>query len=173
LAVDDFLMKTGHNGQGARRTPRFIADHMLGKLAQWLRILGYDTVFSPEYDDADIVRLALREGRVILTRDRGLIARVAVREFIFIESQDHTEQVKQVFDILKVRPDIGRIFTLCPVCNRRIVAVDKDQVEGAVPPYVYQHKDNYSKCPKCRRIFWQGTHHERTLKKLRAIFGRF
>ncbi len=166
-------MNPGSNGQGARRAPRFVADHMLGRLAQWLRILGYDTAFSPGYDDADIVRLALREGRVILTRDRGLVARAAVREFIFIESQDHAEQVKQVLDLLKAKPDIRRIFTICPVCNRGVVAVAKETVSRIVPPYVYRNKNDYSKCPECQRVFWRGTHYERTLEKLRGIFGRF
>jgi uncharacterized protein with PIN domain len=152
---------------------RFIADHMLGRLARWLRICGYDTVFSPAYDDADIVRIALREGRVILTRDRGLVARAAARNFIFIESQEHTEQLRQVFDALKLKPDVERVFTICPVCNRNVVAVAKDEVSGLVPPYVYLRQDVYSKCPGCRRIFWRGTHYERALEKLRVIFGRF
>jgi uncharacterized protein with PIN domain len=151
----------------------FIADHMLGRLAQWLRICGYDTVFSPRYDDADIMRIALREGRVILTRDRGLVARAAARDFIFIESQEHTEQLRQVFGALKLKPDLGRIFTICPECNRKVEAVAKDAVSKLVPPYVYQRHDIYSRCPGCHRIFWRGTHHERTLEKLRAIFGRF
>jgi hypothetical protein len=116
---------------------RFIADHMLGRLARWLRICGYDTVFSPEYYDADIVRIALREGRIILTRDKGLVARDAARNFIFIESQDHTEQLRQVLDALKLKPDIERVFTICPVCNRNVVAVAKNEISGLVPYVPY------------------------------------
>ncbi|MCX6353352.1 MAG: Mut7-C RNAse domain-containing protein [Candidatus Aureabacteria bacterium] len=160
------------SGQGSCERPVFIADHMLGKLARWLRIVGYDTVFSPRFSDADIARVALREKRIVLTRDRGLVARAAVTRCIFIRSQEHGDQLRQVFEVLNLTPDAGRIFSICPVCNRSVTAVEKESVRGAVPEYVFETKENFSKCPECGRVFWRGTHHQRTIAKFMKIFRK-
>jgi uncharacterized protein with PIN domain len=109
---------------------------MLGRLARWLRILGYDTAFSPDSSDADIARIARREQRIVLTRDRGLAARKAVTRCILVASQDHRAQIMQVFGVLGLKPEAGRIFTRCPSCNRSVSVVPKGEIEGEVPAYV-------------------------------------
>lgn len=143
---------------------------MLGRLARWLRILGYDTVFSPRFSDSDIVRIGLRERRIVLTRDRGLIGRPSVTQCILVRSQKPREQLRQVCDALTIDLNEGRIFTRCPMCNRTVHGVEKEQAKMAVPRYVYRTRERFSRCPECGRFFWHGTHYERTIAQFRNIF---
>lgn len=155
----------------AGASPRFIADQMLGRLARWMRILGYDTGFIPEISDAEIARLALREGRIVLTRDGGLARRMPPGRSIFIRSQDYRDQIAQVFREIGLKPDAARFFTRCPACNGEIVPAVKGSIREMVPAHVYRVREEFSRCPDCGRIFWEGSHLERALAKLREIFG--
>jgi len=163
---------SGKAREGRRRSaPLCIAGPMLGRLARWLRLLGFDTAFSPDFSDADIARIARREGRIVLTRDRGLAARKAVTRCILIESQEYREQIAHVFRTLGLRPDAASIFSRCPACNRRVRAVPKEHVADEVPPYVYRTMSAFSRCPSCGNVFWMGSHHRRAMETVREIFG--
>jgi uncharacterized protein len=128
---------------------------MLGTLAKWLRILGYDTHFDSALDDHQLVRLARAEGRVLLTRDRQLARRRGVRT-LQIDSQQLDEQIQQVLDALDLEPD--RTFSLCPVCNEPLEAISQDEARKRVPAYVAQTQHSFRMCASCQRVYWRGTH---------------
>jgi uncharacterized protein with PIN domain len=144
----------------------FLADNMLGSLAKWLRILGYDVAYPPSADDNELVRLARAEGRVLLTRDTGLARRRGLTALL-IESESLEDQVRQVIEQMGLSLD--RPFSRCSVCNTSLQRVDKDLVRDRVPPYVFQTQDNFSICPHCDKIYWQGTHWVRMQKKITSL----
>ncbi|MDD5558034.1 MAG: Mut7-C RNAse domain-containing protein [bacterium] len=151
--------------------PAFIADHMLGRLARWLRIIGCDTAFSPRHSDAEIVRIARREGRIILTRDRGIADRRGAAGCILIGSQDYREQLREVARATGLEPDGERFFTRCPRCNRPVERIGAAEAAGKAPPYVLGTQREFSRCPECGRVFWRGSHHARALAMMREVFG--
>jgi len=145
---------------------RFLADSMLGTLAKWLRILGYDTTYDARLDDSEVVRLARAEGRILLTRDTGLLRHKGLH-CLFIESEVLEEQVAQVLRAFDLRAD--NPFSRCPVCNTVLEDVPKYEAWGQVPPFVYQTQDNFSLCPECNRFYWRGTHWQGMLKKIERL----
>jgi uncharacterized protein with PIN domain len=134
---------------------RFVADGMLGTLAKWLRILGYDTLFEPGLDDNQLVRMARAQGRVLLTCDRELARRRGVRH-VLLTSQDRAGQLRQVLAEMGLAPDHS--FSRCPVCNEPLQPMDLETARERVPPYVAQTQSQFSSCPACRRVYWRGTH---------------
>jgi hypothetical protein len=137
---------------------RFVADAMLGTLAKWLRILGYDTLFDPDLNDHRLVHLARAESRVLLTRDRELARRRGVH-VLFVTSEDLDAQLGQVLTELSLEPD--QSFSRCPVCNESLVEMDHETARSQVPAYVAQTQETFRSCPSCQRIYWRGTHWQR------------
>jgi len=128
---------------------------MLGTLAKWLRILGYDTLFDPDLNDHQLVRLARAEDRVLLTRDRELARRRGVR-LLLVTSEHLDAQIGQVLAELCLEPD--RSFSRCPVCNEPLAELDREMAQSRVPAYVAQTYARFKSCPACQRIYWRGTH---------------
>ncbi len=151
---------------------KFAADCMLGTLAKWLILLGHDVAYSPRMDDHELVRLARREGRTILTRDRRLVARRDAEDHILIESQVLREQIRQVFLERRLRIRKDTLFRRCIKCNRRTHRVGKASVRDEVPPYVYRTQRRFTRCPGCRQVFWKATHVIRMLLDLQERLGR-
>ena len=137
--------------------PRFIADAMLGRLARWLRLLGYDTEYDPAVDDPELARRALRGGRILLTRDRGIPARYRLPDAILIEADRPLAQLRQVVDALGLDWR-GRTPTRCTLCNQALVSIPREKAAGRIPPFVHAHHRTFFRCPRCRRIYWEGTH---------------
>lgn len=133
----------------------FVVDGMLGTLAKWLRILGYDTLFDPGLDDHQLVRLARAENRVLLTRDRELARRRGVRTLL-VAGERLDEQIRQVLADLDLTPGPSR----CPVCNTPLTAMDRQTAAAQVPGYVAQTQDEFRFCPGCRRVYWRGSHRQ-------------
>lgn len=145
---------------------KFLADSMLGKLAKWLRLLGYDTLYQRDAEDRELVRIALQEDRVLLTRDNELAGRRMVRDrTLFIDSQSTWSQLRQVIRHFGLESE-NSLFTRCLVCNAVLEDIPKSSVEGLVPPYVYQTQDRFQRCPSCSRIYWRGTHVEHVMDVL-------
>jgi len=136
---------------------RFVADAMLGRLAKWLRILGYDTLYNPSWDDPYLVRVARAEERILLTRDAELARRRGVR-VLMLESERLEAQVRQLRRDLPL--STGKPFSRCPVCNTPLEEITKDQVWGQVPPYVFATQSEFRLCPSCDRFYWRGSHWE-------------
>ena len=143
---------------------KFIADVMVGKLARWLRVLGFDVAYSNQYEDDEIVRIAGAENRIILTRDTGLAARRHNSQCLFIESGNYQEQIQQVLRSLDLKD--FNVFSRCLECNTPLENVDKEAVFEKIPPYVYLTQDRFAMCPSCGRIYWHGTHAEKMLKQI-------
>jgi hypothetical protein len=136
---------------------RFVADAMLGRLAKWLRILGYDTLYDASWDDPYLVRIARAEDRLLLTRDVGLARRKGVCVYV-VQSERLEEQLAQLHRDLFV--GAAAPFSRCPVCNTPLEAVNKDQAWGQVPPYIFVTQEAFQLCPSCDRFYWRGSHWE-------------
>ncbi len=133
----------------------FVADAMLGRLAKWLRFLGYDVLYFRDIDDRDLVRIARAEGRVLLTRDRTLAERFNVRSML-IRSDGLREQLLEVFS--RFPPGEGAPRR-CMKCNVPLEPVaEKTEVRDLVPEYIYIHHDLFQRCPLCGGVYWQGSH---------------
>lgn len=150
------------------RDEKFIADAMLGKLARWMRTLGFDVEYQSDIDDNELVKRAIAEGRMILTRDTLLIKMRRVQgRYFFVESDSVADQLRQVFD--KFRPDESLLLTRCLRCNVPLSDVPKTYVKDKVPPYVYETQERFVECPACGRIYWAGTHREEMLKEIEGM----
>lgn len=153
---------------------RFIVDSNVGRLARWLRIAGFDTLFLKDVDDNRLVRIALAEGRVLLTKDtqimkRRLVTRGRLR-VLLIEEDEVKSQLRQVVTTLNLATHLSP-FTLCLECNQTLLPKEKEEVKELVPPYVFQTQTQYMQCPGCQRIYWRGTHWERMSRGLEEIVG--
>lgn len=142
---------------------KFVVDSMLGRLAKWLRVLGYDTVYLPHLDDDQLVRLARAEGRLLLTRDRGLAQRRGL-QCLLVESEHLEEQLDQIFVELALTEE--HAFSRCPICNTPLQKIAKTELEGRVPPHIFRTHRDFSLCPHCDKIYWPGTHWARMQEKL-------
>ena len=153
---------------------RFVVDSNVGRLARWLRIAGFDTLFVRGIDDNRLVRIALDEDRVLLTRDRQILKRRLVTsgrlKVILIEDDEVKAQLRQVLTTLNLAGQLSP-FSLCVECNEPLMPREKEEVEELVPPYVFQTQTQYMQCPGCLRIYWQGTHWERMSRELEEIVG--
>ena len=153
----------------------FIADCMLGRLAKWLRVLGFDVLFFSKAEDRELAALARREGRVLLTRDSGLIERAAKRpDRLFIRSDDWQDQVVQVLDEFGLWDEV-RAHSRCLACNLPLKTLSPERARNLVTPYVAEHAAAFALCPGCGRVFWQGSHAgdmARTIGRLLERRGR-
>jgi len=155
------------------RTHRLIADAMLGKLAKWLRVLGFDVTYERRIEDQVLVRRAKNEGRDILTRDRRLVQRRwgnSIR-FIVIEDDLWPNQVRQVVRELG-RPPRKQVLSRCLRCNEPLNSFRRKEAAARVPPYVHRTQKRFFQCPSCRRIYWRGTHQKRILNRLKKILAQ-
>jgi uncharacterized protein with PIN domain len=147
---------------------RFAADRMLGKLAKWLRILGYDTVYSRSLDNADFLRLA-NEGRVLLSRNTGLIGRTDLDQVIFVAADDPKEQLRNVIRRLGLHPDPDKFFCRCTVCNGLLDPVEPEDVVGRVPEHIWTQHHTFSECKACGKVYWEGTHIQRSRLEIQRL----
>jgi len=145
---------------------KFICDDNLGKLAKWLRTLGYDTLFSRTISDKELISVALSEERIILTRDTKLVQLKSVTKYLLIESDKPLEQLKQVKEKFDLKIDEQYLFFRCLVCNTALEKIEKETIKEKIPPYVYKTQNNFVYCRKCDKIFWVGTHVQRMTQRL-------
>ncbi|MBI4492794.1 MAG: Mut7-C RNAse domain-containing protein [Chloroflexi bacterium] len=148
---------------------RFIADMNVGKLAKWLRVLGYDAAFVNPISDNELVRRGLEEGRIVLTKDRGIAARRLATQgrlqVLLVPGNRVEEQLRFVVRTLDL-DQRGRTFTRCIQCNVPLEAVEREAVRGLVPPYVFTTQRRFSRCLRCHKLYWPGTHWERMRERL-------
>ena len=150
----------------------FIVDSNAGKLARWLRIMGYDTLFFNDIEDSRLVDMAVKEGRVVVTRDTQIakrrVAANGVLKVVLTRDDDPRKQLLQVIKELNLDCR-ERQFTRCLECNKRLVPRSQEDVEDVVPPYVFLTQTQYMQCPSCNRVYWQGTHWQRMKSALEEI----
>jgi hypothetical protein len=136
---------------------KFLLTKELGRLAKWLRILGFDTEYFIKDNAGSLIIQALRDERTILTRNQHLPQSKGIR-IILIESETIKEQVKEILEKLKIKPDEESMFKRCILCNEELMDIAKEKVKDKVPEYVFKTQKDFITCPKCKRIYWQGTH---------------
>ncbi|MGD0281102.1 MAG: Mut7-C RNAse domain-containing protein [Dissulfurispiraceae bacterium] len=173
--------------------PRFIADVMLGSLAKWLRILGYDTVYFRTIDDNELIKMALQQERTLLTRDTGIARSPLIKmnrrtgesvsrrkvgpDVILILSNHALEQLNEVLSSKRLFPDSpfprlpGSYVPRCPVCNGGLAAAEKEAVSGCVPEYVFLNSTSFFICRQCGKVYWYGSHKKSIDFKLKQVIG--
>lgn len=150
---------------------KFIVDCMLGKLAKWLKILGFDTLYFSKIEDSDFLRWAKKERRIILTRDNGLIEKSGDMGKLFIESENWKAQVRQVLDAFELWQRINP-NSRCIECNVELKDLSKKKAKNLVAPFVYERAKSFALCPCCGRVFWQGTHFQDMEIKIKEILKK-
>ena len=151
---------------GAQKNIGFVAESTLGKLAKWLRMLGFDTVFEKEPSAAPVHE----PERVRLTRRRRFLKKPPPGRVIFIMSDKVSEQVKEVVTALELTPADITPFTRCLRCNASIQPAGKSWVFGKVPDYIFDTQDTFQTCPQCNRIYWPGSHTGQSMERIRKLF---
>jgi uncharacterized protein with PIN domain len=142
------------------REPRFVLDVHLGRLAVYLRMLGFDTAYRNCATDAELAETSARERRILLTRDRGLLMRSAVTHGYWLRE---TASRRQALEVVR-RFDLARWlapFTRCLACNSRLRSAPLEEIAGRLPPGIAERHQDFRDCPGCRRVYWQGSHYDR------------
>ncbi|MBI4445232.1 MAG: Mut7-C RNAse domain-containing protein [Acidobacteria bacterium] len=146
---------------------KFLADVMLGSLARWLRILGYDVFYSNRIKDEEIIARSLIEERLVLTRDHHLARRL--RSCLLVQSHHLVEQIREVLQYTGESMKEDRLLTRCIDCNVKLEDVEAQQVASQIPPYVLETQRKFRCCPVCLKVYWGGTHREHILKRLESL----
>lgn len=155
-----------NNGMKIEIAPTFIADCHLGKLAKYLRVIGFDTIYFNTIDDNDLIELARKEERIILTRDRALHEREKAPTF-YLESIDNLEQLQELQEQFSIKN--YKLTGRCIICNTELESVDKSEIEDKIPQKVKLYFSEFEICPTCSRIYWHGDHYKRMMNTIDAI----
>ncbi|HWR90077.1 MAG TPA: Mut7-C RNAse domain-containing protein [Dissulfurispiraceae bacterium] len=155
--------------------PRFVSDVMLGSLSKWLRILGFDTLYFRRADDHELIRIALREQRTLITRDSGLArrcSRTGHPACISIISQRTSDQVREVLSAVSASlPPLPAGPPRCVVCNGELSPAGRESVFGDVPEFVYRNRDSFFRCLSCGKVYWEGSHSRHIEETISRILG--
>jgi uncharacterized protein with PIN domain len=158
---------------------KFVADGMLGKLTRWLRMLGYDVEYSNNSEDNQLLMIAKKEKRILLTRDFELYQHAVARGVgaFYLEGQTEAEKLAELAKRFDIRLDIDMAISRCPKCNSVVKPVSREKAAGKVEKSTFAHYREFWRCPKCGQIYWQGAHWtkirrtlhlaEKSLEKLR------
>lgn len=149
----------------------FVVDCMLGKLAKWLKILGFDVVYDNKAEDCELLNLARKQGRILLTKDHRLLGGAKDIPSLFIESEKWQEQIAQVLRDLNLWHQ-AKPYSRCIQCNIELKGLPKRRAKNLVAPFVYEQASSFAVCPSCGRVFWQGTHFEDMESKIGNILGK-
>lgn len=139
------------------RQSRFVVDSNLGKLARYLRLLGFDSLYRNDYSDGEVAGIAQREGRIVLTRDRRLLRRKIITHGFFVRADAPRQQVKEVLARLDLYR-AARPFSRCTLCNGELASVEKARVMDALQPKTRRYYHEFLECTHCRQVYWQGSH---------------
>jgi uncharacterized protein with PIN domain len=149
---------------------KFLCDQMLGTLAKWLRIYGFNTFFvNSEMDDHKLLEIARKENRILITRDKNLIqtARRENIKTIEIKTTDIDEQISTILDDIKT--DKTKVLSRCILCNTEVEEIKKEIVKGKVPEKVFISNEKFWFCKKCNKIYWKGSHYEKMFEKINNL----
>ena len=155
--------------------PKFIVDSNVGKLARWLRMMGYDAVFFDEIDDGRMVKTALSQNRTIITKDSEFMKRRAIIsgrvKSILVKGDDPEVQMQTVIHSLDLNVSY-KPFTRCLECNTLLVEEAENDVKGRVPPFVERTFHRFHHCPGCGRDYWEGSHFQAMLGEVKELEAR-
>ena len=143
---------------------KFAAEKTLGKLAKWLRILGFDTIYG------SYIINPTESGRILLTRTKRIKDKYTTDKLIFIESDKPFKQLHEVIKALGIVKEDIKTFTRCIRCNTKIRTIDKNSIRSDVPDYVWENHNSFKACRECKRIYWQGSHTKRSMELIKKLF---
>jgi len=152
---------------------KFLADGMLGKLTRWLRMLGHDVTYNVQLNDNDLLELAKKENRVLLTKDLELYQRAVAKgiDALYFEGKSESERLAELAKRYSLKLEIDMEKSHCPVCNTKLKAAPKEQLSGELEKNTFTYYENFWKCPNCGQVYWQGAHWKQisnTLKEAQA-----
>ncbi|HET7308442.1 MAG TPA: Mut7-C RNAse domain-containing protein [Gammaproteobacteria bacterium] len=150
------------------RTPRFVLDAHLGTLARYLRLLGFDTLYRNDYDDAELAAISAEEHRILLTRDRGLLKRRIVTHGAFVRDDRPRAQLKDIVTRLDLA-GLVQPFSRCAGCNGVLEPVEKREIEHRLEPKTRLYYDRFLRCANCGHIYWKGSHFARMEKLVEEL----
>ncbi|MDY6855305.1 MAG: Mut7-C RNAse domain-containing protein [Thermodesulfobacteriota bacterium] len=150
---------------------KLIVDRMLGKLAKLLRIIGFDTLYSNNIDFEELLCVADKEERIILTRNTLIKKQERAYKFFFIHDNDPIRQLEEVINGLDLKIEYMGVLTRCIGCNKTLVKISKEEADGRVPDYIFKTHIDFSFCKNCNKVYWKGTHYEKMLERLEE-FGK-
>jgi len=162
------ISKVTHLREKPLREIKFVLDVHLGKLARYLRLCGFDTLYEKDYTDDEIITISSLQKRIILTRDKKLLNNRKVTHGIWIRSQYPESQLKEVFDRLDLK-NLARPFTICMECNTPLINVPKEEVIDYLPPRTREFYNDFRRCPGCGRVYWEGSHYQRMREFIRVF----
>ncbi|HKZ85130.1 MAG TPA: Mut7-C RNAse domain-containing protein [Anaerolineae bacterium] len=152
------------------REPRFVLDGHLGRLARYLRMLGFDTLWSNDADDEKLAHISQQQTRTLLTRDQGLLKRKDVTRGYWVRSTAPREQLREVLE----RFDLYRAatpFTRCMACNGLLRSATLEEVKERLPPRTALYYHEFWQCERCAKVYWEGPHVRRMEKLLQEVLG--
>jgi len=150
---------------------KFIADAMLGRLAKWLRLLGFDVLYYPDIEDREVIKISLEQDRTILTRDTRMLQCRGVRDAVFIRSDHISEQLLDMKDMLALHD--SNPGERCVVCNGNLYAVsDRGELQDLVPDYVYHNFESFMRCSGCGKVYWEGSHYKKIRERIREVLRK-
>ncbi|UCD54672.1 MAG: Mut7-C RNAse domain-containing protein [Candidatus Omnitrophota bacterium] len=170
MRKEEFPLPVGERVRvrGDRLVMKFILTKELGRLARWLRILGYDAIYYDKDDRSRLVMTALRDKRVILTRSSRMSKFTGIR-MLCITEDDVEKQLAQVVKELDLNIEEDKTFLRCVDCNESLAVIKKNEVKDKVPPYVFETQKEFKTCPVCNKIFWKGTHWQLVKEFLKCL----
>ncbi len=148
--------------------PKFILTPDLGRLAKWLRMLGYDAAVYKSVNLFTIIQLAKKERRIFVTRSQKKVKSVRKFSKILIRSENYLEQLREMKDYIRLNDD--NIFTRCVICNKLLFDISKEKIIDLVPEFIYQNHKDFKVCRKCGKIYWKGTHYQDMKNEFSNIF---
>ena len=148
---------------------KFLVDRMLGKLAKGLRMLGYDAIYYRGEETQPLIQMARQEGRVILTRNTKLISKRPEDQIFSVTEDKPLLQLRELIQKGHISLDEENLFFRCLLCNALLDEIQRKEAEGKVPDFIFYHKKEFFQCPKCGRIYWQGSHLENMQKKVAEL----
>lgn len=146
---------------------KFVTDAALGKLAKWLRLLGYDTIVFPKQAGRKMLRLADAERRIVLTRRRDMLERQFSGRLYLVHGIEVADQLKEVISKYFLKINKKEMFNRCIKCNEKLISITREEVRNLVPPFVFENSSAYNKCLNCCKIYWSGTHQRNALQYLK------
>ncbi len=164
------LAPAQRTGPAPLAEPRFVLDGHLGRLARHLRMLGFDTWYRPDADDAELADVSAAEDRILLTRDRGLLRRAAVVRGRWMRSDRPSEQLDEVVARYGLAAS-ARPFSRCIRCGARLETVRREDVLDRLEPLTRRYFREFARCPGCGRVYWAGSHHARMSRLIESVIG--
>lgn len=149
---------------------KFICDVNIGKLARWLRILGFDTVYENNFKDDELAQLASETQRILLSKDCNLLKRKKVIWGHLVRVNDPSEQIVDVVQLFQLQR-LAQPYKRCPRCNGKLLKVEKEKVDHLLEPLTRKYYTIFHQCDTCCQVYWRGSHRSKIEQNLHAVLG--